>query len=84
MDSKRISSAYRHLWAYITLNFMTGLRNAQDCCKVSAMSFECGTNWTSYEKCLNLEQFYCEGDSMLYQIIVISEVWTRAYELEIK
>ena len=41
--------------------------------------------WTRYKTChINLERFQHEGNDMLNRIIATDEIWTQAYESELK
>ena len=44
LDSEGINWAYRDLWDYSTINFMSAVNNMQDCCQVGSASFKLGAS----------------------------------------
>jgi len=56
LDCAGISQAYRDFTIKSALNFMTGLKTVQDCCKVGITSFKRGATanvlWNMYQSIL--------------------------------
>jgi hypothetical protein len=84
LDCEGISQAYGDFQVCGAPNFMTGLKMWKIAAKWVIRHLAEVQQWMHYEACcVCLEQFCHEGD-MLKQIILINEMWARAYKPEFK